>query len=85
MGPMTYVQHLISTPRLPFTAAYFGSITLTLYFSLGLRSTLLTLIAALVQIACLVWYLISYFPMGSSGLRMATSFGAQRATAWMTG
>lgn len=35
MGPWTYCQHLISTPRLPFTAAYFGSIGLTLYFSLG--------------------------------------------------
>lgn len=29
------VQHLISGPRLPFTAAYFGSIALTLFFSLG--------------------------------------------------
>lgn len=28
-------QHLISGPRLPFTAAYFGSIAMTLYFSLG--------------------------------------------------
>lgn len=35
MGPWAYVQHLASTPRLPFTAAYFGSIGLTLYFSLG--------------------------------------------------
>jgi hypothetical protein len=35
MGPMTYVRHLMSTPRLPFTAAYFGSIALTLYFSIG--------------------------------------------------
>jgi len=35
MGPWTYVQHLASTPRLPFTAAYFGSIGLTLYFSIG--------------------------------------------------
>jgi len=85
MGPMTYVQHLISTPRLPFTATYFGSIGLTLYFSLGLGSTLLTFIACLIQIACLIWYLVSYFPMGSSGLRLATTFGAQRAAAWMTG
>ncbi|CAG8973512.1 hypothetical protein HYALB_00002837 [Hymenoscyphus albidus] len=81
MGPMTYIRHLISTPRLPFTAAYFGSIALTLYFSLGLRSQILTLIFALIQIGCLVWYLVSYFPMGSSGLRMATSFGASRAAA----
>jgi len=85
MGPLNYFQHLISTPRLPFTATYFGSIALTLYFSLGLENTILTLISALIQLACLIWYLISYFPMGSSGLRLATSFGAQRAAAWMTG
>ncbi|KAK3394563.1 Got1/Sft2-like family-domain-containing protein [Podospora didyma] len=85
MGPWAYLQHLASTPRLPFTAAYFGSLGLTLYFSVGLHSTLLTLFSALVQIACLVWYLVSYFPMGSSGLRLATTFGARRAAAWMSG
>ncbi|KAI0391605.1 Got1/Sft2-like family-domain-containing protein [Xylariaceae sp. FL0594] len=85
MGPKTYVLHLTSGPRLPFTAAYFGSIVLTIYFSAGLHNTILTLISALIQIACLVWYLVSYFPMGSSGLRLATSFGARRAAAWMTG
>ncbi|TVY43188.1 Protein transport protein [Lachnellula subtilissima] len=81
MGPITYAQHLISTPRLPFTVAYFGSIALTLYFSLGLGNTLLTFISSIVQLACLLWYLVSYFPMGSSGLRLATTFGAQRAAA----
>ncbi|CAM1507298.1 Fc.00g069390.m01.CDS01 [Cosmosporella sp. VM-42] len=85
MGPMNYVYHLLSTPRLPFTAAYFGSIALTLVFSLKLHSTLLTLLAAICQLACLVWYLISYFPMGSTGLRFAASFGTRQATAWMTG
>ena len=35
MGPITYLQHLVSGPRLPFTAAYFGSIALTLYFAVG--------------------------------------------------
>jgi hypothetical protein len=38
MGPVAYAQHLMSTPRLPFTAAYFGSIGLTLYFSLGVSN-----------------------------------------------
>ncbi|OLN92880.1 Protein transport protein SFT2 [Colletotrichum chlorophyti] len=85
MGPMAYARHLISGPRLPFTAAYFGSLALSMYFSLGLHSTILTLISALIQLACLVWYLVSYFPMGSSGLRLATTFGARRAAAWMTG
>ncbi|KAL0936618.1 uncharacterized protein CTRU02_208833 [Colletotrichum truncatum] len=85
MGPMAYARHLISGPRLPFTAAYFGSLGLSLYFSLALHSTFLTLISALIQLACLVWYLVSYFPMGSSGLRLATTFGARRAAAWMSG
>ncbi|KAK4099729.1 SFT2-domain-containing protein [Parathielavia hyrcaniae] len=84
MGPWAYVQHLASTPRLPFTAAYFGSLGLTLYFSIGLQSTILTLFAGLIQLASLLWYLVSYFPMGSSGLRLVSSFGARRAAAWMT-
>lgn len=33
MGPIQYGQHLLSAPRLPFTAAYFGSIVLTLLFA----------------------------------------------------
>lgn len=35
LGPITYAQHLISGPRLPFTAVYFGTIALTLYFAIG--------------------------------------------------
>ncbi|KOS21141.1 Protein transport protein SFT2 [Escovopsis weberi] len=85
MGPMNYVYHLLSAPRLPFTAAYFGSIVLTLVFAIKIHSTILTLFAALIQLAALVWYLVSYFPMGSSGLRLATSFGARQATAWLSG
>lgn len=34
MGPMNYLYHLLSAPRLPFTAGYFGSIVLTLVFAL---------------------------------------------------
>ncbi|KAG8626258.1 hypothetical protein KVT40_005203 [Elsinoe batatas] len=83
MGPMTYGRHLLSSERLPFTAAYFGSIALTLYFALGARSTLLTLISAIIQLVCLLWYLVSYFPMGSTGLRFAARFGGQRMAAWM--
>ena len=37
MGPVTYAKHLISGPRLPFTAAYFGSIALTLFFAIKVR------------------------------------------------
>lgn len=85
MGPWAYATHLLCKARLPFTAAYFGSIILTLYFSLGLQSTILTMLSSLIQLACLAWYLISYFPMGTSGLRLAANIGTQRATTWMTG
>jgi len=121
MGPLTYAKHLLSTPRLPFTAAYFGSIALTLYFAVGvsssfslitfpspplsvlvsfrfkmkilkltdltrhqLHSTLLTLISSIAQLAALLWYLVSYFPMGGTGLRFAARFGTNRVAAWMT-
>lgn len=37
MGPVTYAKHLISGPRLPFSAAYFGSIGMTLFFAIKVR------------------------------------------------
>ncbi|KIV88940.1 hypothetical protein PV10_08566 [Exophiala mesophila] len=83
MGPYQYVIHLVSGPRLPFTAAYFGSIFMTIYFAVGLHSTLLTLISSIVQLVALVWYLVSYFPMGSQGLRFAARVGGGRVAAWM--
>lgn len=38
MGPWVYAKHLVSGSRLPFTAAYFGSIALTLYFAVGVST-----------------------------------------------
>lgn len=34
-GPVPYIKHLLSPTRVPFTAAYFGSLAATLYFSIG--------------------------------------------------
>ncbi|CAL5873431.1 uncharacterized protein PFLUO_LOCUS7710 [Penicillium psychrofluorescens] len=85
MGPWTYAKHLVSGPRLPFTAAYFGSIALTLYFAVGLQNLLLTLISCIFQLVALVWYAVSYFPMGSTGLQYVGRFGASRVSAWVTG
>lgn len=35
MGPAAYASHLMSGPRLPFTAVYFGAIIMTVYFAAG--------------------------------------------------
>jgi hypothetical protein len=48
-----------------------------------LHSTVLTLLAAIVQLAALVWYGVSYFPMGGTGLRFAARVGGGRVMAWM--
>lgn len=85
MGPYQYAAHLISGPRLPFTATYFGAIVLTIFFAVGLRSTILTLFSAIVQLIALVWYLVSYFPLGSQGLMFAARVGGGRVAAWMNG
>ena len=68
-GPMSHFKHLFSVQRLPFTTAYFGSMLATLYFSLWLRSTVLTVIFAVIQILALVWYIVSYIPGGQTGLK----------------
>uniref|UniRef100_A0A060SZB7 Protein transport protein SFT2 n=1 Tax=Blastobotrys adeninivorans TaxID=409370 RepID=A0A060SZB7_BLAAD len=82
-GPMSYLQHIFSGARLPFTVGYFGSIFMTLYFSVGLRSTLLTIISVVIQIVAALWYTVSYFPMGTQSLRFASRLGARQVTSWV--
>jgi len=83
MGPYQYATHLMSGARLPFTATYFGSIVMTIYFAVGLHNTILTLLSSILQLVALLWYLVSYFPMGSTGLRFAARVGGGRVAAWM--
>ncbi|TKA54741.1 hypothetical protein B0A53_02550 [Rhodotorula sp. CCFEE 5036] len=67
-------MHIFSAERLPFTAAYFGSLILTLIFALK-HSYLGTLVCGAIQCVALVSYFVSYFPGGfqtlSYGSRMA--------------
>lgn len=52
MGPVQYALHLLSAPRLPFTAAYFGSIGLTLFFAIKVSSPSASAILALSSKLC---------------------------------
>ncbi|XP_003387372.1 PREDICTED: protein transport protein SFT2-like [Amphimedon queenslandica] len=67
-GPWSHLKHLLSRDRLPFTAVYVGTIIATLYFALGVHSTILTLFCAALQILALIWFLVSYIPGGTTGL-----------------
>ncbi|RKP33356.1 Got1/Sft2-like family-domain-containing protein, partial [Dimargaris cristalligena] len=79
-GLKAHFYHLISGSRLAFTITYFGSMVLTLYFSVGRQSYLGTLVSSIVQIVALVWYFVSYFPGGTNSLRFATSNLTRSAT-----
>jgi len=37
----------------------------------------------MVQLCSIVWYLVSYFPMGSTGLKFAARFGTSQVASWM--
>lgn len=67
-GPINHWKHLTSSERLPFTTVYILTLAGTLYFSMGLQSTVLTVIAALGQVIALLWFVISYIPGGQTGL-----------------
>ncbi|KAJ9104492.1 hypothetical protein QFC21_001988 [Naganishia friedmannii] len=60
-GPLNHLKHIMSKERLPFSIAYFGSLALTLYFSLG--------------VAALLTYLAAYFPGGITTLRYGGQMG----------
>ncbi|GAA5940303.1 hypothetical protein JCM3775_004428 [Rhodotorula graminis] len=74
-GPLAHAKHIFSSDRLPFTAAYFGSLFLTLFFALVKHSYFATLICGAAQCVALVFYFVSYFPGGFQTL----SFGSRMA------
>jgi len=71
-GPMNHFKHMLKRDRLPFTAVYVGTLLLTLYFAMGIQSTILTTIAASCQVIALLWFVISYIPGGQTGLKFFT-------------
>ncbi|GAA6022318.1 hypothetical protein JCM10207_003283 [Rhodosporidiobolus poonsookiae] len=74
-GPLAHLKHIFSAERIPFTAAYFGSLFLTLFFALVKHSYLATLLCGAIQCCALVFYFVSYFPGGFQTL----SFGGRMA------
>lgn len=75
-GPMGYIRHMLSEHRRYVTAAYLTTVFATLYASLWLQSTLVTIFFAILQTFALIWYVLSYAPGGERGLRfIAGLFG----------
>lgn len=79
MGPTAYVKHLASRERLPFSIFFFTTCSLTIYFAAFAKNTLLTVPCAILELIALVYYAISYFPFGGTGLKMMSSVGINTA------
>jgi len=72
-GPTDYARHSFGQARLPMTLSYLVSLTATLYCSLWIRSTVLTIVCVSVQVVTLLWFLMSYVPGGETGLKFISS------------
>ncbi|KAL3736567.1 protein transport protein sft2 [Eucalyptus grandis] len=72
-GPMNQLSHMSSKERLPFTVGFVGSMVGTIYVSMVLHSYILSVLFSILQVLALVYYVISYFPGGSAGMKFLSS------------
>ncbi|SCW00115.1 LAFE_0B09780g1_1 [Lachancea fermentati] len=78
-GPVAYIKHLTSRERLPFSLFFFTTCFLTIYFAAIKKSAILTIPCAVLQLIAVIYYGVSYFPFGGSGLRVISTVGMNQA------
>jgi cellulose synthase/poly-beta-1,6-N-acetylglucosamine synthase-like glycosyltransferase len=69
-GWRAHFNHLISESRRAITAAYIGTLFLTLWAVFFVKNYFLTILFLVIQLITVVWYYVSYLPGGSYGLSM---------------
>ncbi|ODQ77080.1 hypothetical protein BABINDRAFT_163816 [Babjeviella inositovora NRRL Y-12698] len=79
-----YLEHLFSPARLWFTVSFTTSIVLTLVSALRLKSSLLSIIFAAIQLVSVFAYAVSYFPGGTRGLQLAGNVAASQVDGWLS-
>lgn len=72
-GPKDQLSHMISKERLPFTLGFVGSMAGTIYVSMVLHSYILSVLFSVIQVLALAYYVLSYFPGGSAGVKFLSS------------
>mmetsp|Transcript_8524 Transcript_8524/g.11180 ORF Transcript_8524/g.11180 Transcript_8524/m.11180 type:complete len:264 (+) Transcript_8524:121-912(+) len=68
-GPTAHLKSMCSRDRLPFSILYVGSMFTTLYACFSMRSYIFAIVFSALQLSALLWYLISYIPGGSNGMK----------------
>ncbi|KAJ3259811.1 Vesicle transport protein [Boothiomyces macroporosus] len=72
-GWRAHLKHLFCWERAPFTTSYLVSMMGTLYFSMIHPSYIPVIFFTVLQVIALLWYLASYLPGGTSGMKWITS------------
>lgn len=67
-GFVSYSKHLLSPKKAIYSAWFLISTFSTLYAALNLKSYILTVIMAFIQMAGMLTFIVSYVPGGSSGI-----------------
>lgn len=83
-GFKAYLLHLFSSTRIIFSVVFITSIIMTLISSVGLKSIILSIIFAIVQLISAIWYTVSYFPMGKQTLNLASSVARSQVDSWIS-
>lgn len=73
-GPNAYFKHIFSAGRILFTCVFFGSVLTTMYCAAILKSTVLTILASVVEIFAILYYAFSYFPFGATTVTWFSSY-----------
>lgn len=73
-GPHAYVRHLLSRERFVFTVVFFGSVLFTIYASVVMKSTIITILSSVVELFAVLYYTVSYFPFGATTLTWFSSY-----------
>ena len=71
-GPMEHLKGMCAPDRVVFTSIYIASMIMTLYCTFhygGFSGYALVLMASGIQLAALLWYLVSFLPGGTLGLQ----------------
>ncbi|CAI0552164.1 unnamed protein product [Linum tenue] len=72
-GPKEQLLHMFSKERLPLTLGFIGTMVGTVYVSMVLHSYVLSVVFSVLQVIALSYYVISYFPGGSIGMKFISS------------
>lgn len=73
MGPMRYLRSMFHEKRRLSAIAFLASMVLTLIAALAIKSVILSIVMALIQVACMIYYMLSYIPFGRQMAKAAVS------------